>query len=531
MPPSGPAGRAPISGPGPESASLRGRSDYSGPEESSGPISVPEAELTPAPSSVPAPAMASAATSSAANGAAGAVGAPIMVAAAASELAAGPVPEVGRLTLPPEPVLRDARDGAAAARLNATQLVMELYAQRVDPRELPQSYPPSEEWRERAYNELYACVDESSSRFAPSIDRNAILDHVCNEAVNLGPLEYYLGDDAITEIHVHGPDRIVVERDGQLSLAPFVFSNADFLHLAAMRLLSLQGHSWQSAPRISEVRFDNGTLVQIVLPPVAVGSPLLSIRKPRRSFPALGDLVAGGTLSKAMAEFLRQAVASRRTVLIAGPAGSGRTTLANALLGLVADGTRIVAVESTAMLQLPQNTAITLEAQPAGEHGPALSMAEIVEQAVRLRPDRLVVDDVRGAEALGLLTACAAGAAGSVGVVAGISAQDALRRFEGLALLGADGTSRRGLYDQIAHAIDVVVVLNRFADGSRRIVEIAETNGVGVGQVRLETVFTLDTNRASGDGPGRFGATGYVPRFYRALEAGGVRLDKGIFQD
>jgi len=434
--------------------------------------------------------------------------------------------------MPEKPSLDDARDQGAAARHQATQTVMEAYTSRFDPRELPQTYPPDSEWRDRAYNDLSRVVEEVAGNFQSGVDRNAVLDHVANEAVGLGPLEYYLDDDAITEIHVVGSDRILVQRDGRMTLAPYVFTSPEFVYLAAQRILSMQGYSPDNAPAVSGVRFNDGTLVQVVLPPVAVGSPVITLTKPRRDFPNLGELVGDGTLSNSMAEFIHQCIDARQNILVVGPAGSGRTTLVNALLGLVPDGARIVAVESTSMLQMPQNSAVALEAQPSSPRDDGQDMATLVSEAARLRPDRLVVDDIRGAEALSLLEAIAGGATGSMGVTTALSAADGLRQLGTLASLAARAGSGREMLQHIARTIDIVVATGRGADGTRRVVEIAETNGVGVGSVRLETVFAHDPDRTGPDGQsGKFSATGYVPRFYRELENGGVRLDTGIFRD
>ncbi|MDX9721794.1 MAG: ATPase, T2SS/T4P/T4SS family [Myxococcota bacterium] len=403
---------------------------------------------------------------------------------------------------------------------------------RFDPRDLPQTYPPEPEWRERIYGELSRCVDQELGRQG-GIDKNALLDQVANEAVALGPLEFYLDDESVTEIHVNRHDCIVVERDGQLLAGEYGYTSVDFLYLTAQRLLSMIGHTPATAPLHSEVRFGDGTLVQVVLPPVAVGSPLIVVRKPRRQYLPLEDFASKGLCSPNMLSFLETCLDARRSILIAGPNGSGRSSLLNALAAKIPEGARIVSVEATAMLQLPQRTAVCLETQPATPYGPAIDLESLMNTALRLRPERVLLDPIRGPEANLFMQATAAGAAGSIAVIGALGAQDALRRLEQLALSSTQGFSGRAIYDQLARAIDVVVVMHRFADGSRRIVEIAEVCGATSSHVDIETLFTYETQGMgdAGASPGQFLASGYIPRFYRELESGGVRLNSDIFRD
>jgi len=440
---------------------------------------------------------------------------------------------IGRATMPPVPHLEEHRDASLANQMAAAQRVMELFVTRFDPRELPQSYPPENERKERAFAELSRCVDETSSQFSPGVDRNIVLDHVANEAVALGPLEYYLDDDSITDIYVNSADCVLYEKGGRLCVAPHTFTSPDFLYLAAQRLLAMQGYTAEDAPPQTEVRFSDGTLIQVILPPVAVGGPVLTVRKPRRNFPSLSDLVEQQVLSNEMAEFLHQSIEARRTILVAGPTASGRTTLVNALLRLIPDGARIVSVENTAMFQLTQRSAIALETQPESAFSKAVTSEALVEHATRLRPDRLVVDSLMDGAALGFLKATAGGASGSMGVITGLSAQDAIRRLEQLALLGQNSSAGGALYEQIARGVDLVIVLHRFGNGTRRVVEISEVCGATSRHVDIETIFTFDLTEMGnfGEGGGRFAPSGYIPRFYRELESGGVNLDKNIFND
>ncbi len=440
---------------------------------------------------------------------------------------------IGRATMPPAPQLEDQRSDASDARMEAARIVMDAYFARIDPQELPQVYPPEPEARDRVYHDLAQCYEEESGQLPPGVDMNAVLDFLVNEAVGLGALEYFLDDESVSEIFIHRPDVIVVEQEGRTVVSEHCYTSPDVLYMTVQRLLSMQGHTAMTAPPQSEVRFNDGTLVQVVLPPVAVGSPLIVVRKPRRSFPDLNEMVQRQVLSPSMAEFLDVCVQARRTILVAGPQGSGRTSLVNALASLIPDGARVVAVESTAMLQLPQNTAVSLETQPPTAYAPAVDAETLVRNAARLRPERMILDTVRGTEALGFLNIVAGGAAGSLAVVTALGAQDAVRRLEQLVQMAAPASSPRGVVQQVAKGIDVVVVMHRFGNGRRRVVEIAEVCGANGADVDLETLFTFELQGMgeAGEGSGRFAATSYVPRFYRELESGGVSLNSSIFRD
>ena len=437
---------------------------------------------------------------------------------------------VGRATLPPTPSLNPAE--AIPYPMEVAAAVMEAFLERFDPRELPESYPPEPEIKQRAHQALQAAYDSIATRLPPGINRDVLIDSLLNEAVGLGPLEYYLDDDLVTDIHINGPSRLVLERNGQLCTAERTFTSADFLYLAALRLLSVQGYG-SAPPQMSEVRFNDGTLVHIVLPPVAVGGPMIAVRKPRRRFATLDDLCQQGTLSPAMVEFLRQAIQARRTMIVAGPPSSGRTMFINALLAEVPDGARIIAVESTSMLQLPQHTALSFESQSSSPYGEAVELSALVNHAVRMRPERLVVDEIAGAEALGFLKATASGARGSIGVISAITAQDALEHLEQLALLAQNSaTNTTALIRQIERSVDLVLCLHRFSDGSRRLVEVAEVSGSSPHHIETETIFRFENDGmgAHGSTTGRFVATGSIPLFYRALQNGGVQLNTQIFK-
>jgi len=400
-----------------------------------------------------------------------------------------------------------------------------------DPEELPETYPPEQAVKERVHNAVAQAYDSCAAHLPAHVDRNGLIDELLHELVGLGPIEYYLSDKSVSEIYVSGSN-VVLQRNGQQVIAERTFSTNDLVMMAATRLLSVQGYSSNKPPLISEGRFSDGTLVHITLPPVAIkDGAVILIRKPQPSFPGLNEWIGQQILSEPMAIFLNECVKARRTLLIAGPQGAGRTSFANAIAAQIPDGSRIVAIENTSTLKLPQHTAVTLESQHHGAFEEQLDLEALIQHAIRMRPDVIIADELTGPEAHSFALAAAAGAAGSIGVLTALDAADALRRFEQLALLKG-GQASIGLTRQIARSIDVVAVIHHFPDGSRRVVEISEVVGFQGHDVLLEPIFLFDHGgMGSQGGPqGQFKATGTIPRFYQALAKGGTSLDQGIFQ-
>ncbi|RVU48411.1 FHA domain-containing protein [Lujinxingia sediminis] len=393
--------------------------------------------------------------------------------------------------------------------------VARVFFERVGEDELPLSYPPEESDRARFEN----TIDEAIEVVGPSGDREALIETLLTEAVGLGPVESYLDDPEVQAIYVNRFDRIILRRGGKLVIAPRVFSHPEFLTLAARRLLGPQ----DGVSPADEVRFGDGTRVHIVMPPLAVDGPVLSIRKPRRYQPSLDELAAQGTMSAGMADFLRRAVEAGRSIVIAGPTSSGKTTLLNALSRLVPESSRLIAIEEHSSLNLDAPTALRLEANPAQGY----DMRYLLRGAVAMHPQRIVLDECRGAEAYDWVTAAASGTEGSMLTLHGSSAIDALGRLESLSLLGATDLSPRGLREQVARSVNLVVVLHATSEGGFRVQQISEVQGVDLDTFRLGDVFYY---RVEG-GTGEFYPTGYIPMFYEDLRHAGVDVDLGIFRE
>ncbi|TXD39381.1 FHA domain-containing protein [Lujinxingia vulgaris] len=393
--------------------------------------------------------------------------------------------------------------------------VARVFFEQLGEEELPLAYPPEDSDRARFEN----IIDEAIDVVSPAGDREALIETLLTEAVGLGPVESYLDDPDVQAIYVNRFDRIILRRGGKLVIAPRAFSHPEFLTLAARRLLGPQ----DGVSPADEVRFSDGTRVHIVMPPLAVDGPVLTIRKPKRYQPSLDELAAQGAMSVGMADFLRRAVEAGRSIVIAGPTSSGKTTLLGALSRLVPESSRLIAIEEHSSLNLDAPTALRLEANPAQ----GFDMRYLLRGAVAMHPQRIVLDECRGAEAYDWVTSAASGTEGSMLTLHGSSAIDALGRLESLSLLGAADLSPRGLREQVARSVNLVVVLHATSEGGFRVQQISEVQGVDLDTFRLGDVFYY---RVEG-GTGEFYPTGYIPMFYEDLRHAGVDVDLGIFRE
>jgi pilus assembly protein CpaF len=329
--------------------------------------------------------------------------------------------------------------------------------------------------------EVRALVDSEAAAL-PDAERSALADRVVRLATGLGPLEPLLSDPRVDEVMVNGPGEVWVERRGRIEPTSVRFeSEAELVH-SIERILAPLGRRVDEASPLCDARLADGSRVNVVIPPLALGGPCLTIRRFRRQGFSLDDLVSGGTLSAPLGEFLSSCVRARATVLVSGGTGSGKTTTLNALSGAIPDGERIVTIEDAAELRLRQRHVVRLEARPANVEGRGeVTIRTLVANALRMRPDRIVVGEVRGAEALDMLQALNTGHEGSLTTVHANSPADALRRVETLALMAGVGLPHAAIREQVATAVDLVVHQARAADGTRRIESVAEVVRVAGG--------------------------------------------------
>jgi pilus assembly protein CpaF len=306
-------------------------------------------------------------------------------------------------------------------------------------------------------------------------DRATLVARILRDTVGLGPLEDLLADPAVEEVMVNGPRRVYVERAGRIERTEVGFADEEELRNAIERILAPLGRRVDELSPMVDARLADGSRVNAVIPPLAIDGPALTIRRFGGRRPGPRELVELGTLSEAQLERLASAVGERRSLLVSGGTGSGKTTLLNALSVFVAEGERVVTIEDAAELRLRQRHVVRLESRPPGVEGRGeVTIRDLLRNALRMRPDRIVIGEVRGAEALDLLSALNTGHRGALSTVHANSAADALARLETLALMAGLGLPHEAIATQVRRGIDLVVHLERGPDGSRRVVEIAE---------------------------------------------------------
>jgi len=317
-------------------------------------------------------------------------------------------------------------------------------------------------------------VDEHAA-ILPARERAEVVERIVRDSVGLGPLEVLLADPSVEEVMVNGHQRVYVERGGRLEETAIRFDNEEELRNAIERILAPLGRRIDELSPMVDARLADGSRVNVVIPPLAIDGPTLSIRRFGASRPGPDELVGLGTLSAEQRGVLEAAVAERRSVLVSGGTGSGKTTLLNALSSFIGTGERVVTIEDAAELRLQQPHVVRLESRPAGVEGRGeVTIRDLLRNALRMRPDRIVIGEVRGTEALDLLTALNTGHDGALSTVHANSPADALARLETLALMAGLGLPHAVIAEQVRRGIDVVAHLQREADGRRRVTEIAE---------------------------------------------------------
>jgi len=317
-------------------------------------------------------------------------------------------------------------------------------------------------------------VDEEAVLLSAE-DRAEVAARMVRDSLGLGPLEPLLADPTVEEVMVNGPGSIYVERGGRIEPTAVAFADEEELRNAIERILAPLGRRVDELSPMVDARLADGSRVNVVIPPLAIEGPLVSIRRFGARRPNPDELVALGTLSPAQRDALERAVAARRSVLVSGGTGSGKTTLLNALSSFIGAGERVVTIEDAAELRLQQPHVVRLESRPAGVEGRGeVTIRDLLRNALRMRPDRIVIGEVRGTEALDLLTALNTGHDGALSTVHANSPADALARLETLALMAGVGLPHVAVAEQVQRGIDLVVHLERRGDGSRVVSEIAE---------------------------------------------------------
>jgi pilus assembly protein CpaF len=331
---------------------------------------------------------------------------------------------------------------------------------------------------------VQSLVDEDAAILAPQT-RDRLVELILREAVGLGPLEELLADPAVEEVMVNGHEQVFVERSGRIERTDVAFSSEQALRDAIERILAPLGRRVDELSPMVDARLEDGSRVHVVIPPLAVDGPSLSIRRFSAIRPGPEELVRLGTITEELHDELAAAVGAQRSILVSGGTGSGKTTLLNALSAFIDPAERVITIEDAAELRLGQPHVVRLESRPANVEGRGkVTIRDLLRGALRMRPDRIVIGEVRGVEALDLLMALNTGHEGALSTVHANSPEDALRRVETLALMAGVGLPHEAIREQLGRGLDLVIHLARLSDGSRRVVEVGEvvktTGSVGV---------------------------------------------------
>ncbi len=362
-------------------------------------------------------------------------------------------------------------------------------------------------------------------------ERQRLFENIVAEILGLGPIEPLLADDTVSEIMVNGAKQIYVERSGKLQKTTAVFEDDDHALRIIDRIVAPLGRRIDESSPYVDARLSDGSRVNAIIPPLALNGPTLTIRKFSKKPLTIEKLIEFGSITAEAAEFLRACVIARLNAVVSGGTGSGKTTLLNVLSSYIPEDERIITVENAAELQLRQDHVVTLESRPPNIEGKGeVSIRDLVINCLRMRPDRIVVGECRGGEALDMLQAMNTGHDGSLTTAHANSPRDTLSRLETMCLMAGMDLPVRAIREQIASAVDLIVQQARLRDGSRKVINITEVQGMEGDVIVMQDIFVFEqTSLEGGKVIGRLKATGIRPKFMDKIDDAGIRLPPNIF--
>ncbi len=391
---------------------------------------------------------------------------------------------------------------------------------------------PKEALRSQVREVVEGMLAEESGP-ASELNNDRLVEEILDETFGLGPLEPLLADPTISDILINTHRHAYVERRGKLELTRTVFKDDAHLMNIIDRIVSRVGRRIDESSPMVDARLMDGSRVNAIIPPLAIDGPVLSIRKFGIRKLGVEDLLSTGSITSGMALLCQAAVKARLNILISGGTGSGKTTLLNIMSSFIPENERIVTIEDAAELQLQQEHVVRLETRPANLEGRGqVTQRDLVRNALRMRPDRIIVGEVRGGEALDMLQAMNTGHDGSLATLHANSPRDALRRLETMILMAGMNLSDKAMREQIASAINVIIQAARLSDGSRKVIKISEITGMEGETVTLQDIFQYEKMGVREDGHviGGYRTTGIRPKFAEQLEASGIQLPVDIFE-
>jgi pilus assembly protein CpaF len=386
--------------------------------------------------------------------------------------------------------------------------------------------------RERVMTDIHVQLEREEG--LARADRDRLVGEIADDILGHGPLERLLADDSVTEIMVNGPYDIWVERRGKLQETPARFSDESHLRRIINKMVATVGRRIDESSPMVDARLPDGSRVNAVIPPLSLTGPLVTIRKFSKERLEAADLVRLGTLSTQTAEFAQRCVLGELNILVSGGTGAGKTTLLNALSTAIPDGDRIVTIEDAAELRLNQRHVLRLEARPKNIEGQGeIAIRELVRNSLRMRPDRIIVGEVRGAEALDMLQAMNTGHDGSLSTIHANTPRDALSRIETMVLMAGYELPVKAIRQQVASALDLIIQLERLQDGTRRVTSITEVGRMESDVVTLSELFRFKVDAVQPDGTvvGSLRSTGLRPTFLDKFERRGIHLPPALFSE
>jgi pilus assembly protein CpaF len=362
-------------------------------------------------------------------------------------------------------------------------------------------------------------------------ERHRLFEQIAAEILGLGPLQPLLEDGSITEIMVNGAKNVYIERAGKIHRMPITFESDEHVMRIIERIVAPLGRRIDESSPFVDARLDDGSRVNALIPPISLVGPVLTIRKFPESPITLEQLVDYGTLTEEMIEFLRACVIARLNIVISGGTGSGKTTLLNVMSQFIPSDERIVTIENAAELQLRQDHVVTLESRPPNIEGNGeITIRQLVVNSLRMRPDRIIVGEIRDEAALDMLQAMNTGHDGSMTTAHSNSPRDSLARIETMVMMAGMDLPVRAIREQVASAIDLVVHQTRMRDGDRKVVQVTEVSGMEGDVITMTDIFVFEqTGFEEGKVIGRFRPTGLRPKFIEQIEASGIHLPASTF--
>ncbi len=393
---------------------------------------------------------------------------------------------------------------------------------------------PIEEARRRVHEALVAAIDADRVPL-PTAKRNALVKELSDDILGYGPLEPPLNDETITEIMVNGPNSVYAEREGKMVKLPSGFIDENHLRRVIDRIVAQVGRRIDESSPMVDARLLDGSRVNAVIHPLAIGGPFLTIRKFSRDPFQVDDLIGFGTLCESVVPFLQASIEGKLNVVVSGGTGTGKTTMLNVLSSFIPDGDRVVTIEDAKELQLRQDHVLCMEARPANIEGRGqITIRDLVKNALRMRPDRVVVGEVRSGEALDMLQAMNTGHDGSLTTVHSNGPRDTLSRIETMTMMAGFDLPIRAIREQMASALDLIVHISRLRDGSRRVTHVTEVQGMEGDVIVLQDIYLFDfhagVDATTGKFRGTLQPTGNRPKFAEKFADLGIHLGAEVFE-